>query len=817
MNHSYKALYASLFLMGFASESLAQTEVIQTDSVLTDTVLTNTAGEMQASDNTEQNFVRLQDVFITVERKKMHGSLLQGKMGVSEKIIDKEVLKQRGVNLGNALSDELGIHASNFGGGASAPVIRGQEGKRIKILNNGSDVLDMSAMSPDHAVTVDSMLASQVEVLRGATTLLYSSGNSAGVVNVVGNKIPDKLPKKAIEGETGVRFNTADKEKLVTGAFTAKLGNHLVANVQGLYRDTDDYKTASYTYQGQEHKKLANSFADSKSGSFGISWVGDRGYLGASYGQRRDKYGLPAHSHLYDNYYLHVILNEAFWRKPYLKHYPFLMDETDIDYNNPGLDCIKKSWHSHGHTCGHNHSHDSASDSHNHSHHDNPHIALNTKSFDVRGALQNPVKFLQTIQFHAGETHYRHDEKTGSEVDNAFKNKGHQARLEFIQTPIGRLTGGFGFSYLSQKSHALDGHVLEYKRQHLLHDHKADKKSFFVVERLTWDKLNLDFGTRIEKQKIAMDYNLDLEDYEKPSSDVTKPHKSTAHSYVVSLNWMPDDKNKFTLTTSHQERLPTAQELYAHGKHLATNAFDVGNKNLTKERSNNIELGWAFTGNRWDTSISGYYNHFSNYIYSATLNNKLCVNRRCTRSLSSEFPLQLNRYNQSKARIYGVEGQIGYQLTPDYHVSVFGDYVRGKLKDLPSLPTGYKYAYDDEGNFAGLVPLSLSKQPDGNAPRIPAARLGMRVQARLSDHLQGQLQFYRVFSQNKVAILENPTAGHNMLNAGLSYDGVWGGQNYTVFINADNILNAKAYNHASFLPYIPQSGRSVNMGVNFKF
>ena len=72
MNHSYKALYASLFLMGFASESLAQTEVIQTDSVLTDTVLTNTAGEMQAqaSDNTEQNFVRLQDVFITVERKK---------------------------------------------------------------------------------------------------------------------------------------------------------------------------------------------------------------------------------------------------------------------------------------------------------------------------------------------------------------------------------------------------------------------------------------------------------------------------------------------------------------------------------------------------------------------------------------------------------------------------------------------------------------------------------------------------------------------------------------------------------------------------
>lgn len=809
MKYGYNALYASLLLMGFASETFAQT-----DSMPANAAPKDVADVVQT--DTEQNFVRLQDVFITVERKKLQGSLLQGKMGVSEKIIDKEVLKQRGANLGDALSDELGIHASGFGGGASSPVIRGQEGKRIKILNSGSDVIDMSAMSPDHAVAVDSMLASQVEVLRGATTLLYGSGNSAGVINVVDNKIPDKLPKKAIEGEAGVRFNTADKEKLITASVTAKLGNHLVARIQGLNRDTDDYKTAKYMYQGQEHKKLANSFADSKSGSFGVSWVGDKGYLGASYSERQDKYGLPAHSHLYDDYYLHVILNETFWRKPYLKHYPFLMEETDIDYNNPGLDCIKKSWHNHSHICGHNHG-GSGQHVHNHSEHDNPHIALNTKSFDVRGAWQNPTKFLQTIQFHTGQTRYRHDEKTGSAVDNAFKNKGHQARLEFIQTPIGRLTGGFGFSYLSQKSHALDEHALDYKRQHLLHDHKADSKSFFVVERLTWDKFNVDFGTRLEKQKITMDYNLDLPDDERPPSDVTKPYKSTARSYVMSLNWLPDEGHKFTLTTSHQERLPTAQELYAHGKHLATNAFDVGNKNLVKERSNNIELGWAFTGDKWDTSVSSYYNHFSNYIYSAVLNNKLCANQRCTRSLSGEFPLQLTRYNQSKARIYGIEGQIGYQLTPNYHVAIFGDYVRGKLKDLPSLPTGYKYVYDDERNFAGLAPLGLAKQPDGNAPRMPAGRLGVRVKADLSDNLKGHLQFYRVFDQNKVALLENPTKGHSMLNVGASYEGFLGNQSYTLFVNANNLLNTKAYNHASFLPYIPQSGRSVNVGVNFKF
>lgn len=103
-----------------------------------------------------------------------------------------------------------------------------------------------------------------------------------------------------------------------------------------------DYRTPSYQYQGSTHHKLANSFVDNRSGSVGLSWVGDKGYLGVAYSQRKDKYGLPAHSHLYDEYYMHVLLSDVHWRKPYLKHYPFLMEETDIDYNNPGIDCIKR-------------------------------------------------------------------------------------------------------------------------------------------------------------------------------------------------------------------------------------------------------------------------------------------------------------------------------------------------------------------------------------------------------------------------------------------------------------------------------------------
>ncbi|WP_447296240.1 TonB-dependent receptor plug domain-containing protein, partial [Acinetobacter baumannii] len=73
---------------------------------------------------------------------------------------------------------------------STTPIIRGQEGKRIKVLQNNADVLDMSNMSPDHAVTVEPSLAKSIEIIRGASTLLYSSNSAAGVVNVIDYKIP---------------------------------------------------------------------------------------------------------------------------------------------------------------------------------------------------------------------------------------------------------------------------------------------------------------------------------------------------------------------------------------------------------------------------------------------------------------------------------------------------------------------------------------------------------------------------------------------------------------------------------------------------
>lgn len=52
----------------------------------------------------------------------------------SDLTVQKSSLQHRSATLGNALAGEVGVHSNPFGGGASAPVVRGQEGVRVKVL-----------------------------------------------------------------------------------------------------------------------------------------------------------------------------------------------------------------------------------------------------------------------------------------------------------------------------------------------------------------------------------------------------------------------------------------------------------------------------------------------------------------------------------------------------------------------------------------------------------------------------------------------------------------------------------------------------------
>jgi iron complex outermembrane receptor protein len=127
-------------------------------------------------------------------------------------IAGDELRNKLGNSLGDTLSGELGVSASAFGAGASRPIIRGMEGPRVMILQNGMGVSDVSTVSNDHAVATEAATARQIEILRGPAALLYGSGAIGGLVNVVNDRIPTELvgkPTGTVEG----RYGTVDGEK----------------------------------------------------------------------------------------------------------------------------------------------------------------------------------------------------------------------------------------------------------------------------------------------------------------------------------------------------------------------------------------------------------------------------------------------------------------------------------------------------------------------------------------------------------------------------------------------------------------------------
>ena len=206
----------------------------------------------------------------------------------------EELRRKRDVGLGDTLSQELGITSSSFGAGASRPIIRGLDGPRVQILDNGIGAMDLSDMSPDHAVSAESLNTSRIEVLRGPSTLLYGSGVSGGIVNVVSRRIPDRL-YQSVRGSIESRLNSATKQRTGALELNGSLGRF------SMHLDTFGRKTGDYNIPGHANKNdpfdkkgtVRNSATESFGAGAGGSYIGDNGFIGGSFSRLENQYGIP--------------------------------------------------------------------------------------------------------------------------------------------------------------------------------------------------------------------------------------------------------------------------------------------------------------------------------------------------------------------------------------------------------------------------------------------------------------------------------------------------------------------------------------------
>lgn len=196
---------------------------------------------------------------------------------------DEELTEKQASTIGETLENIPGVSTDRFSPLASRPVIRGQSGTRVKVMENGIGSLDVSTVSVDHVVSIDPLQAEQIEIFRGPATLLYGSEASGGLVNVVTNKIPEYVPD-SFSPKLYSSYNTNSHEKVVS--LQADGGYEKIAfHVDALNRDAGNYESAD----GQ----VGNSFYDATNFNFGTSFVDDWGYIGMSYGHFDSTNGFP--------------------------------------------------------------------------------------------------------------------------------------------------------------------------------------------------------------------------------------------------------------------------------------------------------------------------------------------------------------------------------------------------------------------------------------------------------------------------------------------------------------------------------------------
>lgn len=470
-----------------------------------------------------------------------------------------ELVRRREATLGETLNSEPGITSSHFGAGASRPIIRGMDGPRVKVLSDGAELHDASTISPDHAVVSEPLLATQIEVLRGPSALVYGNGAVGGVVNVLDGKIPTAIPQKGYEGSAELRANTGAREGAGAFSLTGGAGN-LAVHAEGVSRDAGDYRVGKgWAPNGEPARKVLGSFNRTDTGSVGLSWVGDRGYLGAAYTRQTARYGLPGHNHSFEGCHTH----------------------------GDHLHCGE-----HGDDDGHDHDHGAEAG-------DVPVVDLRSERFDVRGELRNPFAGFSALRLRAGVTDYVHDEVEDGAISTTFKNKAYDTRLELQHEPIAGFKGVFGLQ-TSQRKFSAEG------EEAYVQPTTTRKTGLFVLEEYRLGDWRFEGALRHDRQTA-----------EAETSGIERSHNGTSASLGAVWQFTPGYSLGTSLTRA--SRAPSAEELYANGLHMATSTYERGNADLRSETSQNIDLSLRKTSGDTTFGVSVFRNRISNYIYGRTL------------------------------------------------------------------------------------------------------------------------------------------------------------------------------------------------------
>jgi len=197
-------------------------------------------------------------------------------------------VKSGSTSLGDLLENETGVSKRSFGPGTTRPVVRGFDGDRVLVLQDGMRTGTVSSQSGDHGEPVDTSSIERVEVVKGPATLLYGSSAIGGVVNVLtDHHILAQHPHDGLHMSLSVVGGSGNAQFGGGGNFEYGAGPWMFYGSGGGSR-TADYNTPLGS--------ILNSGSDLSSFKTGVGRFGSRFSFNTNFQHYETTYGIPAAS-----------------------------------------------------------------------------------------------------------------------------------------------------------------------------------------------------------------------------------------------------------------------------------------------------------------------------------------------------------------------------------------------------------------------------------------------------------------------------------------------------------------------------------------
>ena len=541
--------------------------------------------------------------------------------------------------IGDLLTKIPGVSATSFAPGSSRPVLRGQQGERVRVLIDGVGTSDVSNTSVDHATTIDPITVERIEVLRGPAVLLYGSQAIGGAVNVIDKRIPTRMPDEAFHIDALAGVDSASN--LMTGAASVDvgIGSNLVFHLDGSWRDTGNMDIGGFQLAPELREELLEEAAEKEAdgepdeaeefreaaGQRGFvpnsdmrSWTVNAG-LGLILGQSTFGVALG----YYDT-------NYGVIKRPGLKH-EHGGEETGAAAIMPlgaggEEDEIVR-------------------------------IGLEQFRADFKGDIYLGEGTFERLKLRVGFSDYTHTEFEGDEVGTTFDSTSVEARAELVQNAEGALRGSTGLQYTHRDFFAVGAEA--YVPPNL-----TDQVAIFTLQELGTGPFQLEAAARAEFTKVKAQTLGIANDYD-------------TFSGALGVVYEGIDGIRIGLNGSRAERAPSAEELFSDGPHIATQAFEIGDPDLDTERAWGVEAYARGAIGEGTFNFTVFKQWFDNYIFLEETG-------------AEEDDLPVFQYLQQDADFFGIEADFSYPVVDTGSFRLLTDlrasYIEAELGDGTAVP-----------------------------------------------------------------------------------------------------------------------------------